>query len=104
VTGFEEMNPPYLRSMGAPERWGFGLMWWAWDSSPYPGGIYVTPFQGADEARGSDGQYITLLPAKDMVLVHKVDIDKHPHGALTQEEWDTITNMAISAACSGPCR
>jgi CubicO group peptidase (beta-lactamase class C family) len=103
VTSFEEMNPPYLRSAGAPERWGFGLMWWVWDASPYPGNIYITPFQGAYEARGTAGQYITILPAKDMVLVHKVYIDVYPQPAISQEEWDTITNMAISAACSGPC-
>jgi hypothetical protein len=34
-TPFEEMNPPYLRALGAPERWGFGLMWWVWDAHPY---------------------------------------------------------------------
>jgi CubicO group peptidase (beta-lactamase class C family) len=104
TTPFIEMNPPYLRSLGAPERWGFGLMWWAWDGGPFTGGIYITPFQGAYEARGTAGQYITILPAKDMVLVHKVYIDVYPQPAISQEEWDTITNMAISAACSGPCR
>jgi CubicO group peptidase (beta-lactamase class C family) len=104
TTPFIEMNPPYLRSLGAPERWGFGLMWWAWDGSPFTGGIYITPFQGAYEARGTAGQYITILPAKDMVLVHKVYIDVYPQPAISQEEWDTITNMAISAACSGPCK
>ncbi|MGD0631542.1 MAG: serine hydrolase [Terracidiphilus sp.] len=104
TTPFIEMNPPYLRSEGAPERWGFGLMWWAWDAGPFIGGIYITPFQGAYEARGTAGQYITILPAKDMVLVHKVFIDVYPQPAINQEEWDTITNMAISAACSGPCK
>jgi len=104
VTPFEEMNPPYLRSLGAPERWGFGLMWWVWDASPFPGGIYITPFQGAYEARGTAGQYITILTSKDMVLVHKVYIDVYPQPAISQEEWDTITNMAISAACTGPCK
>ena len=103
-TPFEEMNPPYLRALGAPERWGFGLMWWVWDAHPYPGDGYVVPFQGAYEARGTAGQYITVLPAKDMVLVHKVDIDVYPQPAINQEEWDTITNMAVSAACSGPCK
>jgi hypothetical protein len=97
------MNPPYFRSLGAPERWGFGLMWWAWDAGAFPGNVYITPFQGADEARGTAGQYITILPAKDMVLVHKVYIDVYPQPAINQEEWDTITNMAISAACSEPC-
>jgi CubicO group peptidase (beta-lactamase class C family) len=104
VTPFEEMNPPYLRSLGAPERWGFGAMWWTWDASPFPGNIYTTPFQGAYEARGTAGQYITILPSKDMILVHKVYIDVYPQPAINQEEWDTITNMAISAACSGPCK
>jgi len=104
TTPFIEMNPPYLRSEGAPERWGFGLMWWAWDAGPFTGGVYITPFQGAYEARGTAGQYITVLPAKDMVLVHKVYIDVYPQPAISQEEWDTITNMAISAACSGPCK
>jgi len=104
TTPFEEMNPPYLRSLGAPERWGFGDMWWAWDAGEFPGNIYITPFQGADEARGTAGQYITILPAKDMVLVHKVLIDVYPQPAINQEEWDTITNMAISATCSGSCR
>lgn len=103
TTPFEEMNPPYFRSLGAPERWGFGLMWWAWDAGAFPGNVYITPFQGADEARGTAGQYITILPAKDMVLVHKVYIDVYPQPAINQEEWDTITNMAISAACSEPC-
>jgi CubicO group peptidase (beta-lactamase class C family) len=104
TTPFIEMNPPYLRSLGAPERWGFGLMWWAWDGGPFTGGVYITPFQGAYEARGTAGQYITVLPAKDMVLVHKVYIDVYPQPAITQEEWDTITNMAISAACDGACK
>jgi CubicO group peptidase (beta-lactamase class C family) len=104
TTPFVEMNPPYFRSLGAPERWGFGLMWWAWDGGPFTGDVYITPFQGAFEARGSAGQYITILPAKDMVLVHKIYIDVYPQPAINQEEWDTITNMAISAACSGACK
>ena len=103
-TPFEEMNPPYLRALGAPERWGFGLMWWVWDAHPYAGDRYFLPFQGAFEARGTAGQCITVLPARDMVLVHKVYIDVYPQPAVDQEQWDTITNMAISAACSGPCK
>jgi len=103
-TPFEEMNPPYLRALGAPERWGFGLMWWVWDARPYAGDRYFMPFQGAFEARGTAGQYITVLPARDMVLAHKVYIDAYPQPAVDQEAWDTITNMAVSAACSGPCK
>ena len=103
-TPFEEMNPPYLRALGAPERWGFGLMWWVWDAHPYPGDMYYRPFQGAYQASGTAGQYITVLPARDMVLVHKVFIDVYPQPAINDEEWDTITNMAISSACDGACK
>lgn len=76
TTRWEEMNPPYLRAMGKPSRWGFGYMWWVWDALTSPGSIYFTPFQSAYEAVGSGGQYITVPPSKDMVIVHKVDIDK----------------------------
>ena len=104
TTPFEEMNPPFLRALGNPERWGFGLMWWTWDAPVSPGGVYFTPFQGAYEARGTGGQYITVITARDMVIVHKVDIDKDAHAAVVPEEWDAILNMVIASACHGPCR
>jgi CubicO group peptidase (beta-lactamase class C family) len=103
-TPFEEMNPSALRALGLPERWGFGLMWWVWDARSYPGDKYFFPFQGAFQAAGTGGQYITVLPAEDMVLVHIVDIDPYPRGALNSQEWDAIMNMAIAAACHGPCK
>lgn len=103
-TPFEEMNPSALRAFGLPERWGFGLMWWVWDARPYPGDKYFFPFQGAYQAAGTGGQYMTVLPAEDMVLVHKVDIDPYPRGPLGSKEWDAIMNMAIAAACHGPCK
>jgi CubicO group peptidase (beta-lactamase class C family) len=104
VTPFEEMNPPFLRALGSPERWGFGLMWWTWDASPSAGGIYFTPFQGAYEARGTGGQYITILTSRDIVIVHKVDIDKDPRAAIVPEEWNAILNMVIASACHGSCK
>ena len=72
----------------------------AWVS---PGGIYFSPFQGAYEARGTGGQYITVLPARDIVIVHKVDIDRDPRAYVSQEEWDAILNMVISSACHKSC-
>jgi CubicO group peptidase (beta-lactamase class C family) len=101
-TPFEEMNPPFLRALGSPERWGFGYMWWTWDASPWAG-KYFMPFQGAYEARGTGGQYITVLPARDMVIVHKVDIDKDPRAFVSPEEWDAIVNMVIASTCHGAC-
>jgi CubicO group peptidase (beta-lactamase class C family) len=104
VTPWDEMNPSILRLRGAPERWGFGLGWWVWDAKYWPGGIYGSPFQGAYQADGSGGQYITVLPSRDMVIVHKVDLETHKMAEwMTPEEWDTITNMVIAAQCSATC-
>jgi CubicO group peptidase (beta-lactamase class C family) len=48
------------------DRFGYGYLWWVWD------GLFATgPYQGAYTSMGSYGQYITILPALDMVVAHK---------------------------------
>jgi hypothetical protein len=56
------------------QRWGYGMLWWVWDAPTTPGAI-TGPYSGAYMAMGSNGQFITVLPAADAVVVHKVDID-----------------------------
>ena len=102
-TPWDEMEPPILRLRGNPDRWGFGVAWWVWDAAIYPGHVNATPFQGAYEARGTGGQYITVLPTRGLVLVHKTDIDANPRANLP--DWPTITSMVLAAACpETPCR
>jgi len=48
------------------DRFGYGYLWWVWDG-PFATG----PYQGAYTSLGSYGQYITILPALDMVVAHK---------------------------------
>jgi CubicO group peptidase (beta-lactamase class C family) len=48
------------------DRFGYGYLWWVWDG-PFATG----PYQGAYTSMGSYGQYITILPALDMVVAHK---------------------------------
>lgn len=62
VTPTEEMNPEYYRD----GDFGYGYMWWIWDGEEATGA-----FEGAYTARGAYGQYITVLPALDMVIAHK---------------------------------
>jgi CubicO group peptidase (beta-lactamase class C family) len=66
VTPLEEMNPPYRRD----RFFGYGYMWWIWDGPQAAG-----PFKGAYNANGYYGQYITVLPALDMVVAHKTKSD-----------------------------
>jgi CubicO group peptidase (beta-lactamase class C family) len=102
-TRFEQMYPTPLREPGLPERWGYGAMWWVWDAPVYPGPVSAGPFQGAYTARGTGGQFVTVLPFEDMVIVHTVDIDKNPKAEVSGENEATIRNMVLASVCDGPC-
>ena len=104
VTPFNEINPPGLRLLGQPERWGYGAMWWVWEAPVWPGGVYGSPFQGAYCAKGAGGQLIIVLPSADMVIAHKVDIDQDPAREVTPNEYNAILQMVIASTCSGPCK
>ena len=58
----EQMHPESRRGGTV----GFGMMWWVWDG-PHAEGA----FEGAYTAAGFRGQFITVLPAMDMVVAHK---------------------------------
>jgi CubicO group peptidase (beta-lactamase class C family) len=45
---------------------GYGCMWWVWDGSFASG-----PYENAFTAAGAFGQWITVLPKLDMVVVHQ---------------------------------
>lgn len=62
VTPLEEMNPPRLRD----RNFGYGYMWWIWDGPNVP-----EVYKGAYSAKGAWGQYITVIPSLNMVVVHK---------------------------------
>ncbi len=64
VTPLEEMNPAGRRD----GYFGYGYMWWVWD-----GPRSVGPFDGAYTARGAWGQWITVMPAVDLVIAHKTN-------------------------------
>lgn len=64
VTPLEEMHP-VTRKTG---EFGYGYMWWIFQGEANTGA-----FAGGYTARGAVGQFITVLPAVDMVVAHKTD-------------------------------
>jgi len=66
TTPVEQMQPERNRSRG----FGYGVMWWIWDGDRATGA-----FEGAYTAKGYMGQFITVLPALDMVVAHKTKAD-----------------------------
>ena len=101
-TPFAEMNPDGMRNAALPQRWGFGLMWFVWDEPAFLNHAWMGPMQGAFIAMAYGGQYIAVLPAEDMVIAHKVDLDPN-HGYVNETEWNTILNLVIGASCFDNC-
>jgi CubicO group peptidase (beta-lactamase class C family) len=104
ITQFKDINPTGLRNGGEPERWGYGLLWWVWDEPSYPGYTYIGFMQGAYSAMGTGGQYITVLPSKDMGVVQRVDIDKNSRAAVSPSSYMAMLSMIANAYCDKECR
>jgi len=103
VTSFKDVHPYAFQNAGEPGRWGFGSAWWVWDQPAFPGGVYTGFLQGAYAAMGSGGTFITVLPAKDMVVVHKVDIDQNEHAFVSPSSYIAMLAMIANSACGDSC-
>ena len=101
VTSSQDLHP---MAIGAHRtqigRWGYGMLWWVWDAPVWLGTL-TGPYQGAYTAIGANGQYITVLPAMELVLAHKVDFDEHGSRRISPSEFHTILQMVIECCCSG---
>jgi CubicO group peptidase (beta-lactamase class C family) len=104
ITPFRDINPTSLRNYGEPARWGYGFLWWVWDEPAFPGNTYSGFMQGAYSAMGTGGTFITVLPAKDMVVVHQVDIDKNYRASVSPSSYIAILSMIANANCATDCK
>jgi CubicO group peptidase (beta-lactamase class C family) len=98
TTHFSEIGDWYW-SPGWTGRWGYGILWWAWEAPKYPGDIMTGPYQGAFSAMGANGQYITVFPLNDIVVAHKVNIDIDESRAVSGPTYMTILDMVLDAKC-----
>ena len=90
VTPSEEMNPEGLRG----GEFGYGYMWWVWDGPAVPEG-----FEGAYSGRGAYGQFITVIPALDMVVAHKTV----PDARTPWDDYMGILTRLGAAHCGADC-
>jgi CubicO group peptidase (beta-lactamase class C family) len=103
VTPHSEMHPYALSLRTRTGLWGYGMLWWVWDA-PNLLGMVTGPFQGAYSAIGANGQYITVLPAMDLVLAHKVNFDEDGGRQISPGEFQAILQLVIESGCNGSCR
>ena len=99
ITPFARIHPTGLSIGGQPDRWGYGVMWWVWDEPEFPGGVSMGPMQGAYTAMGANGQFVTVLPAEDMVVAHTVDFEADGKADVSSLAYDAILSMAITPRC-----
>lgn len=101
TTSFAARNE--FKAEGWTGRWGYGMLWWAWDAPMFPGNTWNGPYQGAFSAMGANGQYITAFPAYNLVVVHKVNIDQDESRKITEPTYMTILDMVLDAKCDKRC-
>lgn len=86
VTPLAAMNPPQRRD----GYFGYGYMWWVFDGPRATG-----PFAGAYTALGAWGQWITVLPAVDLVVAVKT---KSAYARTTSwRSWARLLELLLEA-------
>lgn len=78
-------------------RWGYGMLSWVWDAPDVPGTL-TGPYQGAYSAMGANGQFITVVPAMNLVVAHKVDFDSDGNRRVSSDEYQAILQLLINAS------
>lgn len=91
VTPLEEMNPLRRRD----GYFGYGYMWWVWDGPRAAG-----PFEGAYTGRGAVGQWITVLPAVDLVIAHKTN--SVYRRTTSWDSWHRMVELLLEARGVAP--
>jgi CubicO group peptidase (beta-lactamase class C family) len=93
-----------FKAEGWTGRWGYGMLWWTWETPTYAGNVWSGPYQGAFSAMGAGGQYITAFPSYNLVVAHKVNIDADPHRNISEPTYMTILDMVLDAKCDKNCK
>jgi CubicO group peptidase (beta-lactamase class C family) len=104
VTPSSDIHPDYLLYDGIRQRWGYGYLWWVWDEPVGPGEVYNGVFEGAYSAMGTAGNYITVIPAYNMVVVNQVDMEKNPKAWTTPSSYMAMLTMLANSYCGSDCK
>jgi CubicO group peptidase (beta-lactamase class C family) len=92
LTPVGEMNPTPRRD----GPWGYGYLWWVWDGKDNTG-----PYKGAYTGLGAVGQHITVMPALDLVVVHKTV--PRPGKSVSHTQYREVLDLLLNARCAQSC-
>jgi len=88
VTRVADMHPAAFTK----GPFGYGLLWWVWD-----GPSTTDVYRGAYTGIGAVGQFLTVMPALDLVISHKTQ----PGGAsVSRPEYLALVDRLVQARCA----
>jgi len=73
---------------------GYGYMWWkpADDASAEAAGLAPDMYTGA----GAGGHYLTVIPSRDMVIVHRMDTDQPGNPRLGMSGYGDLLSLILA--------
>jgi CubicO group peptidase (beta-lactamase class C family) len=78
----------------AGEAGGYGYLWWVAVGGRHLPGVSLP--DGSYSARGAGGHYILVVPALDLVIVHRVDTDERGR-SVTSQQFGELVRLILSA-------
>ena len=92
-TPLADMHPEELRHGSV----GYGYLWWVWDGDWAKGA-----FEGAFTGRGYGGQYVSVLPALDIVVV--LETPQRAAHPTKFADYQRLLHAVVRSRCaSAPC-
>lgn len=85
VTPTEIVNERYGKDENSPFQMSYGYMWWLVDNIKHS-----SAFEGAYTAWGYGGQFITVIPQKNIVVAHKVSEKFKKRGMGEYSYWSML--------------
>ncbi len=74
---------------------GYGYLWWTEIYGRHMADVELP--KGAFSARGAGGHHILVVPAWDLVIVHRVDTDKQDGPQVEQAQFGSLVNLILAA-------
>ncbi|MBI3879234.1 MAG: serine hydrolase [Verrucomicrobia bacterium] len=76
-------------------RCGYGYLWWTEFNGLQLEGVDLP--KGCFSARGAGGHYILVVPAWDLVVVHRVDTDKKDGPRVTGSQFGGLVKLIVAS-------
>ncbi len=98
ITSTDTVSKRLERDKSSPVQESYGYMWWLYER------FYDNPdFEGAYTASGYGGQFITVIPKRNIVIAHKTNMDLLTYAGMSERSktpswryWWMLRNLMLN--------